>query len=161
MFDGQSAVEVHPRASMDDLKTYTSLSLYMKPPPVKQSELAVTADQFILYLGSKNVRASGFKRWNYIQRKDKCFSLASKKTTCANKQNSHSSTSEGVGQKAKTKVAVPSLCGTGNSSSVGDISWFLHITLTLQTQESECCISKTSRVQRLTVFNAETLLEGI
>ena len=61
----------------------------MKPPPVKQSELAVTADQFILYLGSKNVRASGFKRWNYIQRKDKCFSLASKKTTCANKQNSH------------------------------------------------------------------------
>ena len=123
MFDGQSAVEVHPRASMDDLKTFTSLSLYMKPPPVKQSELAVTADQFILYLGSKNVRASGFTRWNYIKRKDKCFSLASKKkkTTCANKQNSHSSTSEGVDQKAKTKVASPSLCGTGNSSSVGDI----------------------------------------
>ncbi|XP_070306037.1 laminin subunit alpha-4 isoform X2 [Odocoileus virginianus] len=56
MFDGQSAVEVHPRASVDDLKTFTSLSLYMKPPPVKQPELAGTADQFILYLGSKNAK---------------------------------------------------------------------------------------------------------
>uniref|UniRef100_A0A8C4LJ69 Laminin subunit alpha-4 n=1 Tax=Equus asinus asinus TaxID=83772 RepID=A0A8C4LJ69_EQUAS len=56
MFDGQSAVEVHPKTSMDDLKTFTSLSLYMKPPPVKQPELAGTADQFILYLGSKNAK---------------------------------------------------------------------------------------------------------
>ncbi|XP_008582107.1 PREDICTED: laminin subunit alpha-4 [Galeopterus variegatus] len=53
MFDGQSAVEVHPRTSMDDLKAFTSLSLYMKPP-VKQPEVTGTADQFILYLGSKN-----------------------------------------------------------------------------------------------------------
>lgn len=56
MFDGQSAVEVHPKTSMDDLKTFTSLSLYMKPPPVKQPELAGAADRFILYLGSKHVR---------------------------------------------------------------------------------------------------------
>ncbi|XP_037376153.1 laminin subunit alpha-4 isoform X1 [Talpa occidentalis] len=55
MFDGQSAVEVHPRTSLDDLKTFTSLSLYMKPP-VKQSELTGIADQFILYLGSKNAK---------------------------------------------------------------------------------------------------------
>ncbi|KAI5943732.1 Laminin subunit alpha-4 [Manis javanica] len=56
MFDGQSAVEVHPKTSMDDLKTFTSLSLYMKPPPVKQPKLAGTADGFILYLGSKNAK---------------------------------------------------------------------------------------------------------
>lgn len=62
MFDGQSAVEVHPKTRIDDLKTFTSLSLYVKPPSVKQPELAGTADQFILYLGSKNVR--GFKRGN-------------------------------------------------------------------------------------------------
>uniref|UniRef100_A0A8I3WXD2 Laminin subunit alpha 4 n=1 Tax=Callithrix jacchus TaxID=9483 RepID=A0A8I3WXD2_CALJA len=55
MFDGQSAVEVHSRTSMDDLKAFTSLSLYMKPP-VKQLELTETADQFILYLGSKNAK---------------------------------------------------------------------------------------------------------
>ncbi|KAJ8779747.1 hypothetical protein J1605_012234 [Eschrichtius robustus] len=58
MFDGQLAVEVHPKARMDDLKTFTSLSLYMKPPPVKQAELGGTADQFVLYLGSKNLPAS-------------------------------------------------------------------------------------------------------
>ncbi|XP_023561906.1 laminin subunit alpha-4 isoform X2 [Octodon degus] len=55
MFDGQSAVDVHPKASLDDLKAFTSLSLYMKPP-AKQPELAGTADQFILYLGSKNAK---------------------------------------------------------------------------------------------------------
>ncbi|XP_004673841.1 PREDICTED: laminin subunit alpha-4 isoform X2 [Condylura cristata] len=55
MFDGQSAVEVHPRTSLDDLKTFTALSLYMKPP-TKRSELPGVADQFILYLGSKNAK---------------------------------------------------------------------------------------------------------
>ncbi|XP_037698537.1 laminin subunit alpha-4 isoform X2 [Choloepus didactylus] len=55
MFDGQSAVEVHPKTSVDDLKAFTSLSLYMKPP-MKKPELTGTADQFILYLGSKNAK---------------------------------------------------------------------------------------------------------
>ncbi|EHA97485.1 Laminin subunit alpha-4, partial [Heterocephalus glaber] len=55
MFDGHSAVDVHPKTSTDDLKAFTSLSLYMKPPS-KQPELAGTADQFILYLGSKNAK---------------------------------------------------------------------------------------------------------
>lgn len=64
MFDGQSAVDVHPKTSMDDLKAFTSLSLYMKPP-AKQSELGGTADQFILYLGSKNVRAWVSRRGSY------------------------------------------------------------------------------------------------
>ncbi|XP_055980995.1 laminin subunit alpha-4 isoform X1 [Sorex fumeus] len=56
MFDGQSAVEVHPKTSIDDLKTFTSLSLYMKPPTVKKQELTGISDQFILYLGSKNAK---------------------------------------------------------------------------------------------------------
>uniref|UniRef100_A0A8C0L1U3 Laminin subunit alpha 4 n=1 Tax=Canis lupus dingo TaxID=286419 RepID=A0A8C0L1U3_CANLU len=56
MFDGQSAVEVHPKTSLDDLKTFTSLSLYMKPPPVKQPEPAGAADRFVLYLGSKHAK---------------------------------------------------------------------------------------------------------
>lgn len=55
MFNGQSAVEVHPKTSVDDLKAFTSLSLYMKPP-MKQLELSGTTDQFILYLGSKNAK---------------------------------------------------------------------------------------------------------
>uniref|UniRef100_A0A8C0X704 Laminin subunit alpha-4 n=1 Tax=Castor canadensis TaxID=51338 RepID=A0A8C0X704_CASCN len=55
MFDGQSAVEVHPKTSIDDLKAFTSLSLYMKPP-VKQPEVTGTADQFVLYLGSKTAK---------------------------------------------------------------------------------------------------------
>lgn len=55
MFDGQSAVEVHPKTRIDDLKAFTSLSLYMKPP-VKQPEMKGIADQFILYLGSKNAK---------------------------------------------------------------------------------------------------------
>lgn len=56
MFDGQSAVEVHPKTSVDDLKTFTSLSLYIKPPTVKKSEQTEISDQFILYLGSKNAK---------------------------------------------------------------------------------------------------------
>lgn len=57
MFDGQSAVEVHPKVSVDDLKAFTSISLYMKPP-AKRPEQAGSwiADQFVLYLGSKDAQ---------------------------------------------------------------------------------------------------------
>ncbi|EGV94984.1 Laminin subunit alpha-4 [Cricetulus griseus] len=57
MFDGRSAVEVHPKVSVDDLKAFTSISLYMRPP-AKQPEQAGNwiADQFVLYLGSKNAK---------------------------------------------------------------------------------------------------------
>ncbi|KAK7835265.1 hypothetical protein U0070_017801, partial [Myodes glareolus] len=57
MFDGQSAVEVHPKVSVDDLKAFASISLYMKPP-AKQPEQAgsLIADQFVLYLGSKDAQ---------------------------------------------------------------------------------------------------------
>lgn len=73
MFDGQSAVEVHPKTNIDDLKTFTSLSLYMKPP-VKQPEEAGIADQFILYLGSKNVRARDFKDGDEMKKENYFFS---------------------------------------------------------------------------------------
>ncbi|XP_055472145.1 laminin subunit alpha-4 [Psammomys obesus] len=57
MFDGQSAVEVHPKVSVDDLKAFTSISLYMKPPPKKPEQAGSwIADQFVLYLGSKNAK---------------------------------------------------------------------------------------------------------
>ncbi|KAM5256538.1 laminin subunit alpha-4 [Ctenodactylus gundi] len=55
MFGGNSAVDVHPKTSLDDLKAFTSLSLYMKPP-VRQPDQAGPADQFVLYLGSKHAK---------------------------------------------------------------------------------------------------------
>nr|XP_056712346.1 laminin subunit alpha-4 [Euleptes europaea] len=54
-FEGQSAVEVNPQTNMEDLKAFTSLSLYMmlqKDNP----ERAAPQDRFILYLGSKNTK---------------------------------------------------------------------------------------------------------
>ncbi|XP_042117995.1 laminin subunit alpha-4 isoform X1 [Peromyscus maniculatus bairdii] len=57
MFDGQSAVEVHPKVSVDDLKAFTSISLYMKPPAKQPGQAGSwAADQFVLYLGSKNAK---------------------------------------------------------------------------------------------------------
>lgn len=57
MFDGHSAVEVHPKVSVDDLKAFTSIGLYMKPPPKPAEPTgAWVEDQFVLYLGSKTVR---------------------------------------------------------------------------------------------------------
>lgn len=54
-FEGKSAVEVNPQTNMEDLKAFTSLSLYMmlhKNSPEKTAP----QDRFIFYLGSKNVR---------------------------------------------------------------------------------------------------------
>lgn len=57
MFDGHSAVEVHPKVSVDDLKAFTSISLYMKPPPKPAEPTgAWVEDQFVLYLGSKTAK---------------------------------------------------------------------------------------------------------
>ncbi|XP_043858988.1 laminin subunit alpha-4 [Dromiciops gliroides] len=56
MFDGQSAVEVNTKTSVDDLKAFTSMSLYMKPP-AKSAMENENADRFILYLGSKNAKS--------------------------------------------------------------------------------------------------------
>ncbi|XP_053163539.1 laminin subunit alpha-4 isoform X2 [Hemicordylus capensis] len=52
-FEGQTAVEVNPQTNMEDLKAFTSLSLYMM---LHNPERAAPQDRFILYLGSKNTK---------------------------------------------------------------------------------------------------------
>uniref|UniRef100_A0A670IAS7 Laminin subunit alpha-4 n=1 Tax=Podarcis muralis TaxID=64176 RepID=A0A670IAS7_PODMU len=54
-FDGQSAVEVNPQTNMEDLKAFTSLSLYMMLHK-DNAERTTPQDQFILYLGNKNTK---------------------------------------------------------------------------------------------------------
>ncbi|MGH0142519.1 UNVERIFIED_CONTAM: hypothetical protein FKN15_051343 [Acipenser sinensis] len=51
-FDGLSAVEVHPKTKLEELKTFTSMSLFMKV----DSEKHKGQDRFIMYLGNKNGR---------------------------------------------------------------------------------------------------------
>lgn len=51
-FNGQSSVEVHPHSNLEELKTVTSISLFMRVDPDKDP----IEDRFILYLGDKNVR---------------------------------------------------------------------------------------------------------
>uniref|UniRef100_A0A6J0UJV8 Laminin subunit alpha-4 n=1 Tax=Pogona vitticeps TaxID=103695 RepID=A0A6J0UJV8_9SAUR len=54
-FNGQSAVEVNPQTNMEDLKAFTSLTLYMMLHKGNTQRTA-PQDQFILYLGSKNTK---------------------------------------------------------------------------------------------------------
>lgn len=56
-FDGQSSVEVHPHTNLEDLKTVTSISLFIRVDPDKDP----IEDRFILYLGDRNVRNPGEK----------------------------------------------------------------------------------------------------
>uniref|UniRef100_A0A8C8DYB3 Laminin, alpha 4 n=1 Tax=Oryzias sinensis TaxID=183150 RepID=A0A8C8DYB3_9TELE len=49
-FDGQSSVELHPHSNLEDLKTVTSISLFMRVDPDKDP----IEDRFVLYLGDKN-----------------------------------------------------------------------------------------------------------
>uniref|UniRef100_A0A667ZHP6 Laminin, alpha 4 n=1 Tax=Myripristis murdjan TaxID=586833 RepID=A0A667ZHP6_9TELE len=51
-FDGQSSVEVHPHTNLEDLKTVTSISLFIRVDPDKDP----IEDRFILYLGDRNGR---------------------------------------------------------------------------------------------------------
>uniref|UniRef100_A0A8D0ABF3 Laminin, alpha 4 n=1 Tax=Sander lucioperca TaxID=283035 RepID=A0A8D0ABF3_SANLU len=51
-FNGQSSVEVHPPSNLEDLKTVTSISLFMRVDPDKDP----IEDRFILYLGDRNGR---------------------------------------------------------------------------------------------------------
>ncbi|KAI7799330.1 Laminin [Triplophysa rosa] len=48
-FDGQSAVELHPQTNVDELKTVTSISFYIRVDPDKDP----IEDRFLLYLGDK------------------------------------------------------------------------------------------------------------
>ena len=51
-FDGQSSVEVHPHSNLEELKTVTSISLFMRVDPDKDP----IEDRFVLYLGDRRVR---------------------------------------------------------------------------------------------------------
>uniref|UniRef100_A0A8C6X0H3 Laminin subunit alpha 4 n=1 Tax=Naja naja TaxID=35670 RepID=A0A8C6X0H3_NAJNA len=54
-FEGRSAVEVNPQVNVEDLKAFTSLSLYMKFS-AENPQRKKPQDQFVLYLGSKNTK---------------------------------------------------------------------------------------------------------
>uniref|UniRef100_A0A3Q4BIK6 Laminin, alpha 4 n=1 Tax=Mola mola TaxID=94237 RepID=A0A3Q4BIK6_MOLML len=49
-FNGQSSVEVHPHSNLEELKTVTSICLFMRVDPDKDP----IEDRFILYLGDRN-----------------------------------------------------------------------------------------------------------
>uniref|UniRef100_A0A6Q2WX12 Laminin, alpha 4 n=1 Tax=Esox lucius TaxID=8010 RepID=A0A6Q2WX12_ESOLU len=51
-FNGQSLVEVHPHTNLEDLKTVTSISLFIRVDPDKDP----IEDRFIFYLGARNGR---------------------------------------------------------------------------------------------------------
>ncbi|XP_068609646.1 laminin subunit alpha-4 [Brachionichthys hirsutus] len=51
-FNGQSSVEVHPHTNLEELKTVTSISLFMRVDPDKDP----IEDRLILYLGDRNGR---------------------------------------------------------------------------------------------------------
>ncbi|XP_051954964.1 laminin subunit alpha-4-like isoform X1 [Xyrauchen texanus] len=48
-FNGQSSVEVHPHSNLDELKTVTSISFFIRVDPDKDP----IEDRFLLYLGDK------------------------------------------------------------------------------------------------------------
>ncbi|KAM9840767.1 laminin subunit alpha-4 [Aulostomus maculatus] len=51
-FNGQSSVKIHPPTNLEDLKTVTSISLFMRVDPDKDP----IEDRLILYLGDRNGR---------------------------------------------------------------------------------------------------------
>ncbi|KAL0967338.1 hypothetical protein UPYG_G00251000 [Umbra pygmaea] len=51
-FNGQSLVEVHPHTNLEDLKTVTSISLFIRVDP----DTDPIEDRFIFYLGDRNGR---------------------------------------------------------------------------------------------------------
>ncbi|NWV33027.1 LAMA4 protein, partial [Grantiella picta] len=55
MFEGQSTVEVNPKINVEELKSFTSMSLYIKLHK-DSPQLAASPDRFILYLGNKNAK---------------------------------------------------------------------------------------------------------
>lgn len=59
-FNGQSSVQVHPPDNLEELKSMTSISLFMRVDPDKDP----IEDRFILYLGDRNVSCFGqMKKW--------------------------------------------------------------------------------------------------
>lgn len=52
-FNGKSGVEVRLPDDLDDLKGYTSLSLFLQRPESKEN--GGTENMFVMYLGNKDV----------------------------------------------------------------------------------------------------------
>lgn len=77
-FDGQSAVEVQPHINLDELKTVTSISLFIKVDPDKDP----IEDRVILYLGDRNVR---IQLWCFVLEStmlNKLLPLLTSETVC-------------------------------------------------------------------------------
>lgn len=55
-FNGKSGVEVRLPSDLDDLKGYTSLSLFLQRP--QSGENGGTDNMFVMYLGNKDVSAA-------------------------------------------------------------------------------------------------------
>lgn len=54
-FNSQSSVEVHPHSNLEELKTVTSISLFIRVDP----DTDPIEDRFILYLGDRSVSGRG------------------------------------------------------------------------------------------------------
>lgn len=61
-FNGKSSVEVQPPINLEQLKTVTSISLFMRVDP----DTDAIEDRFILYLGDRHVRTAGKTRLVYL-----------------------------------------------------------------------------------------------
>ncbi|KAJ7403885.1 hypothetical protein BTVI_74397 [Pitangus sulphuratus] len=53
-FNGSSGVEVRPPSNLEDLKGYTSLSLFLQRPQKRSGPPERASNKFVLYLGSKD-----------------------------------------------------------------------------------------------------------
>lgn len=56
-FDGNSGVEVRPPSNLEDLKAYTSLSLFLQRPQNRgdRRKRQLPPNMFVMYLGNKDV----------------------------------------------------------------------------------------------------------
>lgn len=68
-FNGSSGVEVRPPSNLEDLKGYTSLSLFVQRPQ-QNPDTYQRENMFVLYLGDKDV---GILILNLIYRPDIMF----------------------------------------------------------------------------------------
>lgn len=60
-FNGKSGVEVRLPNDLEDLKGYTSLSLFLQRPDLREN--GGTEDMFVMYLGNKDVSAGRTARF--------------------------------------------------------------------------------------------------
>ncbi|NXC20882.1 LAMA4 protein, partial [Corythaeola cristata] len=101
MFGGQSAVEVNPKINVEELKSFTSMSLYIKLQK-DNPQLAASPDRFILYLGNKN-----------------CWRLACSLLSLANtKLSSLTIPFHRIGRHGKMFLTVPSVSSTAEEKFI-------------------------------------------